>query len=165
MSPAKSTKSLTTPETVSRLLSGLLMRPITVKRSTVALNLAAPTPAVVAHFQTNEGEVSGVCVFDLPLAAHLAACLSLVPAGVAQEAIRARSLSPGLMENFKEILNVCSQLFLADNGPRISFRGTLAFPGTIPDPVREVMFHPVTRLDVEVMIPAYGNGKMTLRAA
>jgi hypothetical protein len=163
MTPANPTNPITTPEAVSKLLSGLLMRLIKVKRSNVPINLAVRAPAVVAQYVQNDGSVAGVCICDLPLAAHLAASLSLVPAGVAQEDIRARALSESLMENFREILNVSSQLFMTDTEHRVSLDTLILFPGNIPDVTRETIFHPSARLDLDVYVPSYGKGKMALR--
>jgi hypothetical protein len=165
MTPTKPTHTVTTPEAVAALLTGLLLRPVTVKRSTVGINLAVPAPVWIAQYPHDDGTYGGVCMCDMKLAAYLAASLSLVPAGAAHDAIRSRSLPADLLENFREVLNICSQLFLYEDAPRVSFQSLVVFPANIQDVVREIIFHPDGRLDLDVTIPSYGTGKMAFRCA
>ena len=50
---------------------------------------------------------------DLAFAANAAAALCLIPPATAKESISSRKLDPLLAENLREIVNVCSQLFVA----------------------------------------------------
>src|SRR5512142_2616215 len=87
---------------LEKLLTGLVMRDVKVKNG----EGAAGEPVAVALFRTDVPlqEVAVVC--DLPLAASLAAALSVVPVGAVKDAVSAGALEESLRQNLAEVMNV-----------------------------------------------------------
>ena len=148
---------LPTPESLRRLLSDLLMgRAVTVKKG-------APIPIppqgafAVARYKTPDGTETVLCVCDLALASAAGAALSLIPAAVVKESMRAGKLSETLAENVHEIFNVCSGLFNQPDHPRFALAEVL-LPPIAPGSIS--VGKPTRRNDFEIAIDGYGSGKM-----
>lgn len=150
---------LVTPEAFGRMLSNLFLgRAVRVKK-------IAPMPLplrgafVLATYKSADGQDSVVCVCDLALASAAGAALSLIPASVAQESVRAGKLSETLAENIHEVFNVCSALLNQPNHPRFVLDKVVlppVAPGSVPT---GPMAKPLQRHDFEVSIDGYGAGK------
>ena len=84
-------------------------------------------------------------------------CLDPVIAAVAHQA---RKLDPVLLENLKEILNVCSQLFMESEVSRVNLLSVL--PGSqSAEEVQQLMAAPRQRVDLKVSVEGYGEGKVS----
>ena len=147
-------------EDVARFFSAALRREVTTKA-------VKPTPddrlVIAGHFVNGMKTVIGGCFCDRSLVAYAGAAFSLVPADAAEE-----SLAPGaeldeiLVENFAEILNICSRLFEGGTGQRVTL-SSIEYPGTpASEASRAMLKNPVKRLDVEVDIAGYGKGRIAL---
>lgn len=101
---------------------------------------------------------------DLPLAAHLAAALSLVPADAADDRVRAGSLDQTLSENFAEVLNVGARLIVRDDAGRLTLLET-----AFGDAALARLLPPATarmrRALFKVEVDGYGEGLLGLWGA
>jgi hypothetical protein len=149
--------SLPDPHMIRDLFAGLLGKDVTVKIGTPG----AAAGGTVAVYATDEGTVAGLAVCDLALASNAGAALSLIPAGMAAESVRAGILADNLAENWREVLNVANQLFSSSGGHRV--RLTDIGPADDPPPAAaKLLGSPRERLDVELQIAGYGSGKLSL---
>jgi hypothetical protein len=100
---------------MEKLLAGLVMRDIKVKNAD-----AKPGPlAAVALYRTEEPTQEVVALCELPLAASLAAALSVVPVGAVKDAVAAGQLEESLRQNLAEVMNVLAR-FVSGSGRRFS---------------------------------------------
>lgn len=155
------TQALPEPDDVRSVLNGLLGRDITVSRQPPA---SSPLDAkyVVGLYERENGKVGGLVVADLEIAAFSGAALAVMPIGVAHESIEDGTIEEGLLENFREVLNVGVQWFAGKGNPRVVL-SEVYVPGTrLPDDVRIVMAAPNGRLDVEAEVSGYGAGRIRL---
>jgi len=112
-------------------------------------------------YTSDDGEVRAVCHCELSLAAHSSAALSLIPVGVAGAAVGSGKLDEELLENFQEVLNVCSRLF-NDNSTKhvrlanVAFGRGAVFALKNQEGVRDFKF--------DVTVSGYGGGRLELRA-
>lgn len=105
------------PPELEKLLSGLLMRTVKVAKSP---GEAPASPCTVALFRTDDPVLEVVVVCDVPLAASLAAALSVVPAGVVKDAVAAGRLDDSLRDNFAEVMNVLARFISTGAGRRFA---------------------------------------------
>ena len=146
------------PEMAARQLSLLLRRPVTV----TAVNTAPAQSrlCISGAYHGSDGALLGHCLADLSFAAHAGAALSLVPADVAEDNIRRRTLEDTLRENFAEVLNVLSCLFTVDDA-RVTLRETVFPPQPLPGLPTSAPAAAVALLQVD--ISGYGTGLLSVR--
>jgi hypothetical protein len=134
-------------------------------RREVAAKPAKPADerlVMAGHYVNGMKNLIGGCFCDRSLVAYAGAAFSLVPADAAEECLAGAELDEVLVENFAEVLNICSRLFEGGTGQRVTLN-RIEEPGTPPSPASQAMLkHPVKRLDLEVEIAGYGKGRIAL---
>lgn len=145
-------------EAVSHLLRDLLGRQVTSKK------IAGPLPAgplVAATFIRDDGLFSALCAVDLQLAANLGAALTMAPAAIANEAVKAKKLDELLSENVREVLNIGSRWFMPEEeAPHVKLKDVLLDP--LPKEVLAMIKLAPRQRFVEVEIAGYKGGKLGL---
>jgi len=146
-------------EKMGRLLTDLLVRQTTVgtgPKATIA------DPMVTASYAGEDSNLVGVCVCDLEFALNCGAALCLIPASEAANHLKAKRLDPAIFENFKEVLNICAQLFSGASAHRVKLEAVYAPTDAVPDPLKKFMAASKARRDLQLSINGYGKGKMTV---
>jgi hypothetical protein len=96
----------------------------------------------------------------------------MLPASAAKEAITADGLEPGIASNFREVANIATSLFSREH-PHAKLREVVFAPprgatqGTGSDQVSQadlagLLARQEARLDLEVVIPGYDTGRMSI---
>jgi hypothetical protein len=143
---------------VSRLFTDLSGRPAAAKR---ILPPAAPRGAmVVATYANDGGGRVGVFWLDLVAAASLAAALTLMSSGVADDSVRAGKLLDPLDENVREVLNICARLFSTPTSQRVFLRDVYLPPAKLPADLTALVARTQATLQAEVTITGYKVGKL-----
>jgi hypothetical protein len=145
---------------VARTLSDLNGKPA----RCVAFKPAAPAAfatQVVGRYVGPDGQLAALLLADVPLAASLGAALVMLPPVVVQECIDRGRIDDNVAENLREVLNVCAGLFNSAATPRVKL-ADLATVTKLPDQVAAFAKAATGRLDVDVTVPGYPGGKMTL---
>ena len=150
----------------AKLLKMILGRNVT----TIEITARPTTPSdtsVVAVYTSPAGDLAGACVCDCALAAYAGAALSLIPVATASESVRAGKLEPMLLENFREVFNIASQLFTSCSTDRVIL-GSVRLMAELkvadlnpPDAeIKKLINTPSQRLEMEVSVEGYGDGQM-----
>ena len=124
---------------------------------------AADAFYTVASYEREDGTLAASFGIDLQLAASLAAALTLVPAGVADDSVRAKRLDPLLEENLAEVLNVAGRFFNGPTAPRVILKALDKPP--CPAPIGQLWATAPTRFAFEVTPAGYKGGKIALVAS
>ncbi|MFK8022365.1 MAG: hypothetical protein AB8G26_00265 [Ilumatobacter sp.] len=144
---------------VRGMLSDLLGREVSVRD---ALHLDLDRDDLFsAILPDDEDNLSALFVCDLPFVCNTGGALSIVPAATVAESIEAGEPSELLAENYYEVANIMTGLL---NGPDWThIRITEVVPG-VPDEARALADVAIGKTTVEVTIPGYGDGTMTMFA-
>jgi hypothetical protein len=146
-------------EATAKLFTMTLRREVTASETKP---LAEASLLVGGLYVNGDGRVIGGCFADKAFAAHAGAALSLVPAAVAHESIAADQPEEILMENFAEVLNICSRLFDRGSDQRVTLRA-VEEAGTPRSPTSlDMLRNPARRHDLELDIDGYGKGRVVL---
>jgi hypothetical protein len=148
-------------EKIASLLNELLGRKVTVK-TVPTLSSASVGPIVTASYEASEGGVVAVCVCDLGLVLNTGAALCMIPASEAADNLKTKQLDPALLENFKEVLNICAQLFWSPSAHRVKLAAVYTSAQERPEPLQKFIAKPSLRLDLQVSIAGYGDGRLSL---
>jgi two-component system, chemotaxis family, chemotaxis protein CheY len=150
------------PPQIAAVLRALLRRAVTAAPVGPVPLQATPRSWVVEYTRTDDNSVIAYAVCDLALAARVGAALSLIPAGPANEAIASGQLADTLFENFREVLNVLTQLFESSGRFRVCLH-RIHKPGeALPPQLADHLSKPKSRTDVAVDVSGYGKGALTL---
>lgn len=117
----------------------------------------------VGTFIDDNAALVAVCLMDLPLAAKMAAAITMFPPGAAEDAIDDGHVDEGLRDNLHEIMNICSRLFLNDNTPHLKHEKIVQ----VKDADAAVSAFLDTRSDlavgsISVELVKYGSGIATM---
>ncbi|NRB40909.1 MAG: hypothetical protein HRU20_20975 [Pseudomonadales bacterium] len=119
--------------------------------------------AYVGTFVDDSATLVALCVLDLPLAAKMAAAITMFPPGAAEDAVDDGHVDEGLQDNLHEIMNICSRLYLNNNTPHLKHAKVVQ----VKDAADEVKAFLEKRGDlamnsIEVSLKKYGQGTATL---
>lgn len=109
-------------------------------------------------FIDDSGTLASLCVASLPFVGYSGAALSMMPAGAAKDMIDENDLSKTLLENFYEVMNVCSRLFMSDSSPHLKLSAVHSQADT-PAKIAE-LGAPRLQRAFDIAIPRYGKGQL-----
>jgi hypothetical protein len=148
-------------DNVRRMLSDLFGRPVVVSRNPPLIRQATDK-FTVAMFTKEDGVVGVVALADLQFTAYAGAALTMFPTPMAERQIENGEVDEMVLENFREIMNVCASQFNGANAAHVKLTELLRLPKDklAPD-VEAKLRRPVARLDFTVQIPNYGKGRLS----
>lgn len=157
--------ALVLPHALSKVLRTLLGRVVPIKPGPPP---PASRPRVIATYLTDDGALHGLIICDVPLACHLGAALSLIPAAVANESVKKGRIDEVLFEHLHEVLNVCVPLFVEPDGPRVRFGVLLAPNASLSEDITRVLQRKAVtdgqRVDLHVEVTGYAAGALSVIA-
>ncbi|GAB3241543.1 hypothetical protein [Kineosporia babensis] len=132
----------------------------------VDLDDGMPPPAkstnAVAVYVTDQLKTSALVVVDLECAARIGGALGMIPRGVVDEAIKARTFSQDLEENCYEVLNVMASVFNLPNHPHVRLYELYAPNAAVPADIAQLAATVGNRMDVKIKISGYGEGTLSV---
>ncbi|MEZ5063416.1 MAG: hypothetical protein R3B81_01725 [bacterium] len=152
------------PDALSKLLTDLIGRPVAATPGPPASDLVGlgGSSGVAAIYRDPEGAASAACVADIAAAASLGAALSLMPAAQAKACVKSGELSENLMENYGEVCNVIASLIGQLTHKSASLDGVQSGAGAPTEDVRRLLANGGARLDVNIRVEGYDDGRVTL---
>jgi hypothetical protein len=115
-------------------------------------------------FVADSGEPVAMCGADANLAATFGAAFSMLPVGVAKDAAKTRELTPVMIDNMREIMNICTRLVMDNSSPHLKL--DQIYPcKSLPAPAAALLGAPQGRREFQVQMPKYGGGVITFLSA
>lgn len=111
---------------------------------------------LMATFVADDDSLVGLCGADIDFAAYSAAALSMMPAAVAQEQISAGALNDIMKDNYYEVMNICSKLFMNDDTAHLRLSKSL--PDESGPELVGQLNGAATHKSFILDIPKYGKG-------
>lgn len=149
-------------ERVAELLSDTLSKKVQVAQ--IGSETTGPD-TVTALYSDDEGEPAAACVCEPAVAVCLGAALVRMPAAPALEAVARNDISDNLRDNLSEVLNIAAQLFRPRAARHRIALKSIYLPGqALAEAHADALARQSNRLDLEVDVPGYTKGKMTLTA-
>lgn len=151
-------KSLPDGVAVGKLISSLVGKPVSHKPAPAMKKL--PPGGAVGVFVNEARQPVALVIADLAVAAASGAALAMIPAGAAQDAVKAGALPANMADNFREVINVMSTLLTGHAGKGV--RLTDFDVGKLPEPAGALFAAPAGRLDLELEVQGYGKGALSV---
>ncbi len=137
----------------SMLFDGLEVKP--------GPKLDAAATAYVAVFIGDDGSPVALCACDLPFAANSSASLSMLPPGVAKDAIKTKQLTDVMLANLAEIMNIGTRLLITDTSPHLKLEKV--YPSSaVPPGAAAIVGSANGRVDFNVGLGKYGPGHLAV---
>lgn len=122
----------------------------------------AKSTNVVAVYVTDQLKTSALVVVDLECAARIGGALGMIPKGVVDEAIKARSLPQDFEENTYEVLNVMASIFNLPGHPHVRLYEMYAPNSVVPADIAALAATVGNRMDVKLKVAGYGDGTLSI---
>ena len=146
---------------VRDMLAGLLGKPVTVSPG-APVTPEPNQPVTIAIYTAPDMSVNALCVMDLGASAYTAGALALLPPGGCQDSVEEdKELSTMQLEALHEVVNVLSALFNTPGAPHSKLNKLVKDGEDAPGDVVG-MLAGFNRLDLELDIPGYGKGGLSL---
>jgi hypothetical protein len=143
---------LPTLNTVEKLMQCLLGNQVEARNSAPGPDLNKPH--VVASYVDDAQAVQRVLVCELGLANSMGAAMSMIPAGVANDATKAGVVAENIAGNLGEVLNICVNLFTENAPDRLTFKDLqVCGPKNPAPPVKQAVKYAID-------IPRYIGGSL-----
>ena len=140
-----------------------LLEPLLGRAPEIAVSPAAVSPAETAVTWTYvfpDGGLAAVGAMDLRLAAALSTGFGMLPQRLTNEAVEAGALSPDLLTNLREVLNVLVAMYASLSDLDIGLGEVLGGVASQPE-LSQVLLQTVGRLDASVRVVGYGGGLLS----
>jgi len=141
-------------------LLGMLFDGLTVKPGP-KLDASPKSNSYFGVYVSDDGTPLAVCGCDLAFATNSGAALSMLPPNVAKEAAKDKELTPVMLANLHEVMNICTRLMLRDDSPHVKLRELCAV-SALPPPAVAILSAPKGRVDFEVGLGKYGAGVISV---
>ncbi len=149
------------PKQVRDLFLGLTGKEVEVSPSHPVL--AGREPAAVAVYVTDKLATGAVVAWNLDLAAYAGGALGLVPLPQTEQARNDGQLTAELSDNVYEVLNIFASVFNEVSGaPHLRLHAVHGVGDRLPTDVGSMLGYVVRRLDLQVTIPGYGGGRLSV---
>jgi hypothetical protein len=112
-------------------------------------------------FVTDAGAPVALCGADANLAASFGGALSMLPVAAAKDAAKARQLTDVMIENVREIMNICTRLVMDATSPHLKL-DQLYPTKSLPAAALALLGAPQGRREFQVQLPKYGGGVLTV---
>jgi hypothetical protein len=143
---------------VRNLLEGMVGRDVEVGPGTPV----SPSDChALAIYVTDALRMSAVVTTDLALAAYLGSAVALIPRGGAEAAIEDGELSPTLLDNVGEILNVFASCLNENSDDHHRLYGVHPNAASAPTDAAALAASLGHRLDLDVTVKGYGTGQLS----
>ena len=111
-------------------------------------------------FVADSGEPVALCGADANLAASFGGAFSMLPVAAAKDAAKARELTDVMIENVREIMNICTRLVMDATSPHLKLEQI--YPAkSLPAAAAALLGAPKGRREFQVQLPKYGGGVLT----
>lgn len=116
---------------------------------------------ILAVYTNDEDEPSTACVCNYNFAAFAGSALTKIPVFGAEDAAESGDFSEMMLSNLREVMNICSRMFMTNSSPHIKLDTVYKSIEDAPDDVKALFGNTEERVDFDVSIPNYGNGTIT----
>jgi hypothetical protein len=115
-------------------------------------------------FVADSGEPVALCGADANLAATWGAAFSMLPVAAAKEAAKTRELTGVMIENVREIMNICTRLVM--DASSLHLKLDQVYPAkSLPAPAAALLGAARGRREFQIQLPKYGGGVLTFLTA
>jgi hypothetical protein len=142
-------------ELLGMLFDGLIVKP------GAKLDASPKSNCYFGVYVSDDNTPVALCGCDLAFATNSGAALSMLPPGVAKEAAKAKELTPVMLANLHEVMNICTRLMLRDDSPHVRLL-ELCVVTALPAAAAHILSAPNARADFEVSLGKYGAGVISV---
>jgi hypothetical protein len=155
-------KRLPDATAISNLLTNLIGKRVKIVKGPPMAPAAA---GGIASYVDAAGALQFAVIVDLKALGSIGAALAMIPAAMVEEAVKSGKPSSALTENAYEVLNIAASVFNEVEGTtlHVKIKGLTLPP--IPPGATKWIAAAKSRLDFDLGIPGYPDGKISFVSA
>jgi hypothetical protein len=112
-------------------------------------------------FVSDSGAPVALCGADVNLTAIFGAAFSMLPVAAAKDAAKSRDLTPVMIDNVREIMNICTRLVMDNASPHLKL--DQVYPRkSLPAAAVTLLSAPAGRREFQLQLPKYGAGVLSV---
>jgi len=111
-------------------------------------------------FVADSGAPVALCGADADLAASFGCAFSMLPAGMVKDAAKSRDLTGVMIDNIREIMNICTRLVMDANSPHLKLEQIYPCK-SLPAAAAALLGAPKGRCEFQLRLQKYGGGILT----
>ena len=127
-----------------------------------AIDGKTPGAIMGAFIDDNDVPVA-VCVCDIEFAAFSGCSMTMLPPSAAEDAVRDKNLEPMMRDNFNEVMNIFTRLFMNEKTPHLRLDKCYEV-AEAPEAFVSIASLTGDRSNMEIDIPRYGKGNVSFVA-
>ncbi len=113
-------------------------------------------------FVSDGGVPVALCGADISLAASFGAAFSMLPAAAVKDAAKSKELTQVMVDNLREIMNICSRLVMSESSPHLRLDQVYAVK-SLPAPAAALLNAAGNaHSEFQLQMPKYGGGVLSL---
>lgn len=147
---------------VKDVLDGMLGRETALKHSEQRMSPIDAVGGMVASYCDDAGKVRAIVGWSVAAAAYVGGALGLIPPATTEEMVTEHYLKTDVAENLAEICNVLAATFEQAGSPHVRLLKTYEPAAKAPPDISIFLYQHSERVDLDVEVPTYGTGKMSL---
>ena len=120
------------------------------------LDLSSPLVHFGVYVDDEDNPVA-LAASDLSFAVYSSCAMTMVPAPVAEEAIKSGVLEDMMKDNLGEVMNILSRLFMLGSTTHLRFTEVLSV-AELPEAAAQILTNTAKQTWLEVEVPRYGTG-------
>ncbi|WP_029068285.1 hypothetical protein [Jonesia quinghaiensis] len=159
---AQQKSPLPTAQATKEMVETLIGRQLNIRTGAPMVDPEGPGGALVAEYVSDTLSLNALVAMDLGAAANIGASLALMPAAVAQDAMKDGELTDILFETVGEVFNVMAALFNQQGAPHLRLGTVHPAQQPLPGDIAPWVMAYVPRLDLEVEVTGYGSGHLSV---
>ena len=117
---------------------------------------------VLGLFKKEENHLGAVVIGDRYFANFIGASLTRMAADSARRDIKSGMITDTMLENVEEVFSVFGNNLNARGAPHLMLHQTRTDTVPLPEPLGKVVDVAPNRIDLQISIPGYGKGTMSL---
>jgi hypothetical protein len=143
----------------STLMTSMMRRDV----KAVAIKPVPTSELVVAGvYADHQKKIIGACFADKALTIYAGSALSLIPPEAAADAMKEKELDENMVDNFGEVLNVCSRMIKMPGDARLVLVSKDFSPAPWSQTAQDALAKATQRVDFDVDISRYGKGRLVV---
>ncbi len=128
----------------------------------VSVGAVVAEEGYAARMVDDDNQLVALIVCDYPFVGFSGAALSMMPVGGAEDMIAEKDFSKTIMDNFYEVMNICSRLFMSDSSEHLRLDKTVD-PDNLASELSSL--NAGTIVSFNIGIPRYGSGAISFLIA
>jgi hypothetical protein len=159
---AQGPMTLPAPKLLKDVLDGLTGKPVQLTPRSKKLTSVDATGGAIGLYVDDKNKPRALLGWSLSAAAYAGNAFALVPSAQAEKIVKERYLPDDCVEAVYELSNVLSSALAEEGNPHVRLQNLYHPAAAAPTEFLKMMYEAHPRMDLELEVPGYGSGLLSV---